>query len=411
MRDASFRERFGLRNAILSVSLCVLMGAPFALVFFERCGVLLPLWLTSEDANYLAGGISETDLFKPHDVSYVLDGGFQADFEAEVGNYIPAKAFALLGYARLQREAIGISNLIWRWSCYPTMYGGEYLYVPSEKSIVQMPHAAGYESDVGLENFANGLDSVAESWGGVKFVCYFAARSESASSNPARSLVSCSSTVSSAASAVARGAEGNAQMLYDDPSDLESYYESFYRSDHHWNARGAAKAYDQIAEALGRKRLGAGAGPVCGPPYAGSYARRSLCVVEDVPLKMTYDFNGVWLGGDVQEKGNAHKTYSDASVQDRHWMFYDKYYRFFDHAEGIGLGRVLLVCDSYGLSLIRPLAVGFERVDCVYALHASSKTNRRLGELIKKKKPDAVVFVGCPENYSSFCKRNPRFFE
>lgn len=71
---------------------------------------------------------------------------------------------------------------------------------------------------------------------------------------------------------------------------------------------------------------------------------------------------------------------------------------------------MLLVCDSFGYALLRPLSAGYEEVLCSSALHASSKTDASLAKLVEDCGADTVVFVGHAGNYSSFIKRNPSFF-
>lgn len=149
-----------------------------------------------------------------------------------------------------------------------------------------------------------------------------------------------------------------------------------------------------------------------GPLYSGAYARNSLCLVTDEPTELAYDFTDVELSkGDTAEGGNEHALYVSADEQNKHWRFYDLFYNSFATVKGTGEGRALLVCDSFGFALLRPLATGFAEVACVNSLQATAETDQSLGELLRESGAGTVLFVGDPGNFSTFCERNPQFFE
>lgn len=414
-RDARAAERINvvgqrLQSVLFSGALCLLLCGPICLFAAERAGVSLPSWFTAEDATYLSGGVEKTDLFDRQGLREILGGGFREAAETEVGNYIPCKATALLANAVLQRNAIALSNALYQWPCYPTSFGAEYLYIPEQGAVTAWPRSTDPLEDGGLLNLGDQLRAFAADNKGVSVCAYVVDMSATARTNPACPLVSESYTTSQVVDAL-KGCVGDAVTVLGAGSDsLDDYYGRFFRSDHHWRASEAVRTYNEIAAWAGKDELPTATVPVDGPNYSGAYARNSLCIVEDAPSRLAYDFDSVRLEkGGVTENGNEHKLYENATEQNKHWRFYDLFYDSFTHSEGMGGGSVLLVCDSFGYALLRPLSIGYEKVSCSNALHASSKTDASLAKLIEDCGADTVVFVGHAGNYSSFVKRNPAF--
>lgn len=401
-----------LRGALFAVVLCLMLAGPTILFAAERIGVELPGWLTSEDAAYLSGGVQKTDFSNVTGLRSLLKSIHQ-NAEKEIGNYIPMKATALLANAAWQRGAIALSNGLWDWECYPTSFGADHLYIPVQRAVCKWPRTVDPASDAGLASFGEGLDGAVRTHEGVKFVSYFVARSEAATPNPARAYLGSTYTATDSAAFVADALDSDAvEVLHSEIDDLDAYYEQFFRSDHHWRALGAANAYNQIADALGKGPLPTAVAPVEGPLYSGAYARNSLCLVTDEPTELAYDFTDVELSkGDTAEGGNEHALYVSANEQNKHWRFYDLFYNSFATVKGTGEGRALLVCDSFGFALLRPLATGFAEAACVNSLQATAETDQSLGELLRESGADTVLFVGDPGNFSTFCERNPQFFE
>lgn len=406
----SFAKR--LRAVLFAGALCLILAGPACIFVAEKVDISLPGWLTSEDATYLSGGVQKTDLSDVEGFRAFLKRVHSAA-EREIGNYVPMKATALLTNAAWQRGAIELSNLPWNWSCYPTSFGADHLYIPSQQAVCKWPRTVNPETDEGFGDFVAKLGEIAQEREDVRFVSYFVARSEAAAPNPAREYLSETFTAADSAAFMARSLEGaSVDVLHSELGDLEDYYEQFFRSDHHWRALGAVNAYNQIAAACGKEPLPTEIASVDGPLYSGAYARNSLCLVTDEPSELAYDFSDAQLDkGETTEDGNAHALYQNADEQNKHWRFYDLFYNSFTRAEGMGEGRVLLVCDSFGFALLRPLAVGFEEVMCVNSLQAAAKTDQSLGQLLEESRADTVLFVGDPGNFSTFCERNPQFFQ
>lgn len=399
-----------VRSFVLSIVLCLFLCGPLILFGIEKLGVSLPDWVTSEGAAYLSGGMQTTSFSDVHDIRSLLKC-VHADAEDEIGNHVPMKATALLANAHWQRGAISLSNMLWQWPCYPTSFGADHLYIPAQDAVCKWPRAVNPAVDEGLQDFEERLTRFAAAHKELTFVSFVVARSETSSANPARPLVPESYTASDVVSAMKEELGAGVVVQCEDPDSLDEYYKQFFRSDHHWRASGAVLAYNQLAGVLGKQQISSEVQRVAGPLYSGAYARNSLCLVEDEPTDLVYDFSDTLLGdGDSSEEGDAHAHYFGANEQNKHWRFYDLFYDMFPESRGVGEGKILLVCDSFGFALIRPLAVGYEEVIVVNALQASQKTDQSLEALLADAGFDTVLFVGDSGNFSTFYERNPYFF-
>lgn len=398
------------RSVAFTVVVLLLLCGPALLLGASCLNIGLPSWLTSADATYLAGGVRDADLLEQCNPEGILSGSFRDAAEAEVGNYIPTKAIAIVANASMQRSAIAASNAMFEWPCYPSSFGSTDLYVPAQHSIVKWPREGTPSEIDGLTKFAESVEAVAMEHRDVPFAAYVVARSEASSANPARPLVERSFVATDAAALMEESMEG-VTVITHDPASLEEYYDLYFRSDHHWRAEGAADAYNQFADIFQKPKVSGDAERVDGPLYSGSYARNSLCLIEDVPTQMSCDFSMIELSNGVESQdGAAHTRYRNASNSNKHYYFYDLFYDPFVSAKGTGEGRLLLVSDSFGFSLIRPLATGFSELSCSRALQADASTEENLEAMIDEIDPDMVLFVADPGNYATFCDRNPQFF-
>lgn len=400
------------RSAILSIIFCSFLLGPSFIFLAHGANIQLPGWLTSEDASYLSGGIEETGLLTSGKPWEYFGNGFRKAAETEIENYIPTKSFVLLANAALQREAIAASNILFQWPCYPTSFGATHVYIPSQHAVAAWPRSVDPVTDKGLDQFAQRISETASSYPQTTFITYIVASSDSASSNPAQHLVSSAFSANQYAERLEKAVGDSCTVLSTPQMDSSAYYERFFRSDHHWRSNGASEANKQIADALGKETdVPLTTEPVAGPKYSGAYSRNSLCIVEDEPTKLQYNFDSVLLKKkESQETGNEHPLYRDADETNKHWRFYDLFYDSFASVEGTGSGTALLISDSFGYALLRPLGTEFQKLECMSNLHASVKSDDSLEAVLNELKPDTVIFVAHPSNFSSFCSRNPNFF-
>lgn len=167
----------------------------------------------------------------------------------------------------------------------------------------------------GLRIFAGELSRFASEEPDRRFVVYVVDNSATSKANPVSGLLSeflstdeCVQILSEAC------ARPNVVFACDSFQDEQSYHANYFKSDHHWRISGAVQAYGSVGDILSFSHLGSTSyRRVNGPPFAGSYARTSLCLTRDEPADISLDFGQMSLGVKSGQNGNSHRSYEVAS--------------------------------------------------------------------------------------------------
>ncbi len=239
------------RQAMFSVCICFILCGPLLLFCLEKAGVHLPDDMTAKSAQYLSGGMSYVNVRSFLNFPSITSGEFQNATEKEIGNYIPAKADALLGNAAIQRCGIEASNTLFNWSCYPTYYGSNHIYIPAEGALASLPAAKNNWG--GATDFFKSLNAYAQENENLKFIVYIVAgREYLPDANPAFSLTASPVTLDNLLKEVQRNIISPNLIIETNyyQYNLETFYENYYKSDLHWNIQGALAANEQIAKHL-----------------------------------------------------------------------------------------------------------------------------------------------------------------
>lgn len=406
-----------IRNTILIVAFCMILIGPFSLwVIQSKMNIHLPDYLTSEEATFLSGGISDVTLKGKISINGFTDKDLQEALEEKVGNFIPAKAKALLTNAYLQRTAISTSNCLFNWDCYPTFYGSNNLVIPAQGSVSIMPDLE-KETIPKLSALCKRLKRFSKENPDMGFRLYIVDYAYTSNTNPAQKYLSHAATTQDVIKYLDNRLKDqeNVEVLTDYSSDLDEFYKYFYRSDHHWNANGVFRAYKTLFNNNENVRLLQKDGyvDVDGPLFSGSYTRSGLYIVEDKPIDFSYQFDEVDLAEDgIEENGSEHTAYFESSKQRKHWEFYDLYYEDFAKAtDNKNKKNALVIADSFGRALLRPISLNYEKVYFYTYMHFADTNNARLQKLISKHDISDVIFVGHSPNYTTFASRHPHFFD
>lgn len=406
-----------IRNTILIVAFCLILVGPFTLwIAQSRLNLQLPDYLTSEEATFLSGGVSDVTLKDKISIAGFTDKDLQTALEEKVGNFIPVKAKALLTNAYMQRAAIYTSNCLFDWDCYPTYYGSKNLVIPSQNAVSIIP---GLEKETvpKLSSLCKRLKRFSEKNPDLNFKLYITDYAYTSKTNPAQKYLSHAATTQDVVEYLDRRVKGcsNIEVLTDYSNSIDEYYEYFYRSDHHWNANGALRAYKTLFKDNGNSQLLQKDSyvDVDGPLFSGSYTRSGLYIVEEKPIDFAYRFDEVDLTKDDQEEnGSEHTAYFESSKQRKHWEFYDLYYEDFAKATNNGNKKnALVIADSFGRALLRPIALNYENVYFFTYLHFADTNSVKIKELLTKHDISDVIFVGHSPNYTTFASRHPHFFD
>lgn len=405
-----------LRAVAFCVAVCLLLCGPaLSLAFTEVLSIPLPSWLTAKDSTYLAGGVSKANLADHISPSSFMNKEFQASFETMVGNHIPAKAACLLGTSALQRYATTASSLLFGTSEYPTFYGADHIYSSQYNALYPLPLKERKKPVARLRDFASHLNEIAMDNPDIRFVVYVVDASYASEANPARDLVSYKKiTTRQTASTLAEHlTASNVTVLSNPIYNTKEYFESYYRSDHHWTMRGATTAYNTISEELGLCKIeDAKYVDIDGPPFYGSNARQGLMLVPDAPIDLAFNFDAVKYEEDGEWfSGNDHHDYFDAPLLDKEYNFYNLYWSRDGALKGPGNSNALLISDSYGDCLRRLLALNYSKLFPKLNLHENEGGEGTLAEYLEESQPTTVYFVGSTNNFMQFQKKNPQFFD
>lgn len=409
-----------IRNIVFSALICIFLCGPAALwVAQERTLLNLPTWFTAEDARYLSGGISKAEVGKNLNLEGFANEKLQSALESKIGNYVPIKARALLTNAGIQRKAIDLSNSFFNWDCYPTYYGSAYIFLPEQSAIATFP---AYDRNCydRLDSFCEPIATYAKEHSTLRIKIYLADMSSTSKANPAAQYVSRVFFTQDAVDYIKNHLEdcSNIQVYTDTYTNPAEYYSYYFRSDHHWNARGALRAFETMGNQTDPE-CGAifsqGFRDVEGPLYSGSYMRAGLCPAEDKPFDLAYKFDNIALENNNSSwSGEEHELYYSADKLKQQYQFYDLYFNatpWFKNKKPAS-SNAIIVIDSFGCALARPLSTEYDATFCTTALAGHNKTDLKLSEIDDNSHDVTdVIFVGCLGNYLSFVSRNPHFFE
>lgn len=392
------------RNGLFACVLCLLLCGPALLMTNTALGLVkLPSWLTTEDATYLSGGVTQADVLAELSVDGFMSGGLQEALEDTVGNYVPAKAKALLWNARLQRSAIAASNALFHWDCTPTFYGSDLVAVADDGRLLETAKKATPYQLERNEAMADAYEAFAERHKDLRVFIYFGPDSLNVDGTPTASLISNPLTYNTVAEAFMAGSPSYTWINGNVP--YEEFKDTWYKTDHHWNTRGAYKAYEKIADAMGfgsevvqpTKEI-----EYKTPTFYGSLSRRSLDpAYKDhiVDYKFDYpDFKVTIDGKEASRESLVHrKLYTKGSVQENKYA--NRYAEYFHTDYGLieienpevkMPGSLLLVGDSYSNCMERFLAFHFQKTYVLDPRHEEGTLDDFLAEHLDV---EDVVFV------------------
>lgn len=407
-----------IRNTIFATLLCLFLCGPAALIGVQKIiGLEIPPRLSAESARWLSGGIENADVQAVSNLEGFFSKKLQTAIETEIENYIPAKACALLENASLQRFMIEASNTLFQWSCYPTFYGSSVIYIPEENALTSIPPKE-IEEENGIEDFTSELDKYALTHPDVNFVVYVVPENNYFTvHNPATELVSDALTFDDVILQFKNTLSNTSsvKLLYPEFNSLSDYYQYFFTSDLHWNIKGAARAVQEIIDALNLEEMTSGTyDAISNIPFMGTESRGALMLLGDEIQDYSFDDSDLYTEGEGGKRQgiDLHEHYWKASLLDKQFNSYS-YFTDLENTTikgGKGTHKILLVADSLGAAAQRILAYSSSELTHCDALRGEKNSDLVLSEELQKNDIDTVVFIGRPFDYASFIKRNPSYF-
>lgn len=413
------------RNILIACLTCIFLCGPAALFAAEKVAHIdLPAWFTSEEAKYLSGGESNVNVRAELTPKGFESGGFQKALETEVGNFIPYKAAALLDNAAIQRAFISASNKVFGWECYPTYYDSDYLYLPSQQALSQMPSKREGNRNR-LIRFGESLHEYAGFNPEVDFIVVIPDSSYTSPANPAHKLVSNAMSTDEVISVIATECKKTPNVLVVGKSydDTDEYYQHYYKGDHHWNGAEASKIAcdmfrrldDDAADKAACKELS-----LNDLVFNGANARNGLMMVDALQESVYMPYSDMTIDGTLSaallQENPIGCLYS--APKQAEFNFYARWYGG-DSPVTIKNdscdGSAVMINDSFGDSFRWFVAEGFGTTRQYMDIHFSSRGTSKLKEHLtasgKSDEPDAVIFVATISNYASLLERYPNYFD
>lgn len=400
-----------IQNKVFSAVICLVFVGP--ILMFGALGVFkleLPEWMTSEEVQYLEGSSAKHGVRENLNKAGLVSGNLQKAIEEKIEEYVPCRASSIIVSAALQRSSIAASNLVVGWECYPTFYGSDKVYAPQYDAVAYIPLSPSEEQDDEWKEFAKSVGNAAAEYPDKNFVIYLVQGYEDPSYNPAFGLVSDPADPGRAYGIMADELQGisNVNVLTKTYESGESYYESFFTTDHHWNIVGALEAYEQLSDVLDvSKNEFGGLEPILNYEYTGATARWGRDLVEEHVFDVEDDFSylTVELPNGYQASCANHDSFWNYPVIGKRFKFYDSYY---DNIScpclifgGDGDQDCLLVSNSYGAALQRPLASSYRNLYTSRRLHPNSAETETLSEQLERTNVQDIVFVANPSRMIS----------
>lgn len=404
-------------NIIFAVSVAFVL---FGTITSEIALKVFPQFSTFAKSNF---ELKDHQILPAFSIDAVANKTFQSQFSDFMADETPFRDHILLGNASVQRCVIQIANSTFSFPAYPTYLGSEYVYIPEYNAVQCMPDNNDEQIRKGLADTICALNCAARDNPDTEFVICVVGGYKQPAASIVYDLMSNPFTYQDAERIFYDRQEDldNISFIFIEYNNTGEYYSDFYKSDHHWNPRGAYKAYSQIMDALGKTRLEVQEYSQISEGYfTGSLARAGMYLIDDVPFDYAEHFDGltsITSTGEAVDV-NAHAQYENAKSNDRRFNMYSLYYgditgnwRYVKDNQLVkdnSKTETLYVSDSFGLAVERLFAATGGSVWADYSLHENRSESKSYSE--KKNELKTVVMIGYPGNYATFMERNPYFF-
>lgn len=416
-----------VRDTILSFAFCLFILGPCCLWATQSLfpTLHLPSWLTAEDAIYLVGGISETDINEHLSLKGFEKEALQSSLETEINNHIPLRADSLLLNASMQRVAIASSNALFGFDAYPTFFSSDTAYYPAANALVDFPRTNGSLLDRAAFT-ASGIADLAKKHPDKNFYLVVSDISDTAASNPLGSLISGEAILTKDFIDTMEDSLGNADnvhitsVIYNEPDE---YYQNYYTTDHHWNGFGTLDAYRALAPVASLDQSVSNCNQnlsFTDFPINGTYAREGLMLLNESALEPKFDLSDLEVAeSDTPPIASRNSVQTlEALGPKASYGFYPEWYGTTGQAvkspivnNSNPLGKkAAVIMDSYGDSLRWLLARNYGSVRCYRDIRGGERGEATLEERISESGAQDIYFVGSALAYTRIPSNFPNYF-
>lgn len=364
-----------LRHIVFSCITSLLIGMTLVISCASLAGLIeLPA------RSYLEGRLYQ----KPPEltVETLSSKTFQDETNQFFADKVPFRNDVLLANASLQRFQIGFANTLFRYPAYPTFFDSFYIYAPANGVVFESPSVTRNESKEVLGKSVEAFGGLIDDNPQVIWVFALVDRSRISLASPAHSLVESPADYPYYSENFLAKLPQNCSIVELSYDDSQSYFEDFFKSDHHWQISGALKAYDAICKELGRTPARHDTLTIgFSGPFYGSEARSGLFTgvydfVEDVEFTPgNYD-----VIVDGEEKGPEFLCYAYGRAdtpyapKDEYESVYGNYFHgdyglIEIHNADAPAGSLLIIGDSFTDNVDRLFAENYRDVYIIDPRH------------------------------------------
>ena len=313
---------------------------------------------TLENKSYLEGRAYQQA--PALDADLLASGTFQSQFERLLADHVPKRNGIMICNASIQRTSIAIANMPFSYPAYPTFLGSDRIVYPSANAVIEAPLDKRNYTTQTLAEGASAWATFAGEYPNLRFFFAIPDRAMSSSASPAHELVSQPADYDYFLSNVFEGFPDNCDVANLAQKDSATYFDYFFKTDHHWQTAGAYSAYLEIANLMGFEPVFVRGFPVVyAGPYFGSSDRGGLDVeYSDSVMGIDYDPSDfqVVVNGRSIDKSSLSKVFAEDDTRyHKQTRFENVYAAYFHgdyalleyHNDNIEDGTLLVIGDSY----------------------------------------------------------------
>ena len=347
----------------------------------------------------------------------ITKGTFQSQTEKWLTTKVPKRDSVMLFNAKMQRGVIKIANLTCEFETIPTFFGAKNSFTEKHNVLQSTSVQKTKEIATNYQSAARAINNFASKHPDLNMTLAIPDRISYSENNPTFSLTSnpIDTTFKN---------ENFIGMLSTDikyvnifSSSTEEHLDDFFKTDHHWNIKGGAKAFNKVATE----------GSLCvntlkvdnfiywdQPIFYGSFSRTGLMTIEGGDNLIDYqaDLEGVKIyinGKEAEQEDVVHmKLYTNKSFNkhlftNRHpEYFHNRFAKLEFMSENHNGKQLLIVGDSYSNSIQRFFAKSYEKVVCLDHEY-TSKAQLSLSRIMEENNFTDVLFL---MNDEAFCKND-----
>lgn len=430
-----------MRNIFLIVFILVVLAAPCGSVALQKLSPSFATFVSTDQqkANYLAGSKdTQTPIKENLSLASFIKGDLQASIENKLDAKTPGRYYALLGYAASQRIFIETSNSLFNFDVYPARYSNDALYLPESNSLAGMPLQCTARLTEKLSWTAEKFANLARDYPDKHFCIIVADISNTSSIQPASRLNNNLLSTNETASLFEESCKEvpNVTVFSESYSDLSSYYNNHYTTDHHWNGWGALSAYKQAISKIEIEQQAETTSLEINDSWKkienfeeiaenGSYSRSGLMLLNEpvnepkIPLEKIEIVSNTSLNGKdaaLPKLIEPNKTETAKYKLASEFNFYETWYggsiNTITTNEASNTHKsAIVIGDSYSSAFRWIAATRFDRVTSLQDFRGNAQRVTHVRETLDSNSADYVFFVAATQNYFKTADKFPNYFD